>query len=66
MAVPEKQKEYARKHQQDKLDEIKIRPPKGTKERWREAADAAGVSLQRFVIDAVEAAVADIDKKTNA
>ena len=58
MAVSDKQKEYARKHQQEKLDEIKVRPPKGTKDRWREAADAKGVSLTQFIIDAVEAALA--------
>lgn len=57
MAVSEKQKEYARKHQAEKLDEIKIRPQKGTKERWRAAADAAGVSLQAYIIAAVDAAV---------
>ena len=57
MAVSDKQKEYARKHQQEKLDEIKIRPVKGTKERWKAAADAAGLSLSAFIIAAVEAAV---------
>lgn len=39
------------------LDEIKVRPEKGTKDRWKAAADARGVSLQRFIIDAVEAAI---------
>lgn len=58
MATPDKQKEYVKKHQQEKLDEIKVRPPKGMKDRWRAVADARGVSLQRFIIDAVEAAVA--------
>lgn len=58
MAVSDKQKEYVRKHQQEKLDEIKVRPKKGTKDRWRAAADAEGKSLQQFIIDAVEAAVA--------
>lgn len=37
-------------------DEIKVRAPKGTKDRWKAAAADAGVSLQRFVIDAVNAA----------
>ena len=59
MAVSDKQKEYVRKHQQGKLDEIKVRPPKGTKDRWRAAADAQGISLQQFIINAVEAAMAD-------
>lgn len=54
--VDERQKAYARKHL-EKLDEIKIRPVKGTKERWRAAADAAGVSLQQFIIQSVEASI---------
>lgn len=39
-------------------DEIKIRVPKGTKENWKAVADAMGApSLQRFIINAVEAAI---------
>ena len=38
-------------------DEIKVRVPKGTKDRWRAAAEEAGLSLQKFIIAAVEAAV---------
>ena len=55
---PKKQLAYAKKHMQEKLDEIKVRPKKGTKDRWRAAADAEGKSLQQFIIDAVEAALA--------
>ena len=54
--VSDKQKDYARKHIQEKLDEIKVRPPKGTKARWAALAEAQGKSLQRFIIEAVEAA----------
>lgn len=43
-------------------DEIKIRAPKGTKDRWRAAAGVEGLSLQKFVIAAVEAAVEAQDK----
>lgn len=56
MATPEKQREYVRKYH-SKLDEIKVRPPAGTRERWKSAADLEGKSLQRFIIDAVEAAI---------
>ena len=59
MRDPEKQREYVRKHQGEKLDAVTVRPPKGTKERWRAAATKHGKTLQRFVIDAVEAAAAD-------
>lgn len=61
MATSDKQKEYIRKHQQEKLDEIKIRPPKGTKERWKAAAAAAGLSLQQYIIATVEASLTGND-----
>ena len=56
MNVPtsESQKAAVRKHQQEKLDEIKLRPPKGTKERWKAAANLSGQSLSQFIADAVE------------
>ena len=54
---PAKQREYVKKHQAEKCDQVVVRPPKGTKDRWKAAADAAGVSLQRFIIDAVEAKI---------
>lgn len=53
MPVSEKQKAYAKKHL-EKLDEIKIRPPKGTKERWKQEADSRDKSLNQFIIDSVE------------
>lgn len=58
MATSERQKEYVRKHQ-EKTDEIKIRPPKGTKETWQREAAARGLSLQRFIINVVNAALPD-------
>ena len=51
------QRKDANKRHLEKLDQVTVRPPKGTKERWRAAADAAGVSLQAYIIAAVEAAV---------
>ena len=54
MPTSEKQKAYAKKHL-EKLDEIKIRPAKGTKERWKVAAQAQGKSLTQMIVDAVEA-----------
>ena len=65
MSASAEQKAYVKKHQQEKLDEIKVRPPKGTKDRWRAAAEAEGISLQKFIITAVEVAVdAQNAKKT--
>lgn len=54
VTTSESQKNAVRKHQQEKLDEIKLRPPKGTKCRWKAAADRRGQSLSQFVIEAVE------------
>lgn len=59
----EKQREYVRKHL-SKLDEIKVRPVAGTRDRWRAAAESQGKSLQRFIIDAVEAATNDLNVDT--
>ena len=59
MSTPDKQKEYSKKYISTKLDEIKVRPPKGTKDRWRAAAEAEGISLQQFIINAVEAAISN-------
>lgn len=58
---PEKNREYVRRHIAEKCDEIKIRPPKGTKDLWRSAAEKEGKSLQRFIIDAVENHIAKND-----
>ncbi len=51
----------AQKKYIDKFDTIKIRVPKGGFERWKQYADREGKSVNRFVIDLVEAAIA----KTN-
>lgn len=56
----EAQKKAAIKYMQDKTDDIRLRLPKGTKERWKAAAEKAGVSMTKFVHDAVEA---EIDKQ---
>lgn len=58
MATSDKQKEYVKKHQ-EKCDAVTVRPPKGAKDRWRAAADAKGLSLQQFIINAVEAAISN-------
>ena len=37
-----------------KLDEIKIRVPKGDKDKYKAAAEASGKSLNQFIIDCIE------------
>ena len=38
----------------EKLDEVRVRAEKGTKNRWKNAAASRGKSLNQFVVDAVE------------
>lgn len=52
--VSDKQKEYAKKHQEEKLDSITIRPVKGTKERWKKEAEERNKSLTQFIVESVE------------
>lgn len=53
MPVSEKQKAYAKKYL-EKLDEIKVRAPKGTKDRWQQAATDRNKSMNQMIVDAVE------------
>lgn len=55
----EAQKKASIKYMQDKTDDIRLRLPKGTKDRWRAAAEKAGFpSMTQFVQVAVETAIA--------
>lgn len=56
MPASEAQKKATKKYL-DGLDEIRIRAPKGTKERWKDAASICGKSMNQAVVDAVEAAL---------
>lgn len=58
----EAQKKASIKYLKDKTDSIQIRTPKGTKERWREAAEKQGVSLNQFIADAVEEKISSTKK----
>lgn len=53
----EAQKNAAIKYMRDKTDDIRLRVPKGTKDRWKAAANAKGQSMTQFVVAAVEAAI---------
>ena len=50
----EAQKKASIKYLKDKTDSIQIRTPKGTKDRWRAAAERQGISLNQFIAEAVE------------
>ena len=45
------------KYLKEKTDHISMTVPKGTKDRWRAAAEAKGLSMSRYVINAVEDAL---------
>ena len=53
--MPDRKKgsEYVRKYQTEKTDTVVVRPPKGTKDSWKKAAEKLGMSTQRFVIEVV-------------
>lgn len=53
MSVSEAQKKASVKYL-EKLDEVRVRAEKGTKNRWKNAAASRGKSLNQFVVDAVE------------
>lgn len=49
----------------EKLDRLYITVPKGRKEVYQQAADAAGQSLNAFCVDAIEAALPE-EQEENA
>lgn len=50
----DKNKEYAKTYLKEKVEDIKIRVPKGDKAKYKQAADDFGLSLNQFVIDAMD------------
>lgn len=46
------------KYLAEKVEDIKIRVPKGKKQYYKDAADRAGKSLNQFAIDAMEYQIA--------
>ena len=57
------QKKASMKYLSEKTDSVQIRTPKGTKDRWRAAAASQDLSMQQFIINAVEVAVAATENK---
>ena len=58
----EAQKKASIKYLKEKTDSIQIRAQKGTKERWQDAADARGQSLNQFIVETVEAEIERADE----
>lgn len=53
----ETSKEYTKKYIREKLDEIKIRVPKGDKAKYRLHAEQQGESLTAFILRAIREAM---------
>ena len=51
------------KYLREKTDDIRLTLPKGTKDRWREAAELAGYSMTQYVKLAVEKQIAEDEMK---
>ena len=50
----ESNKNAIKKYIAEKTDEVRLRVPKGTQEKWKAAADERGLSLTAFVKEAVK------------
>ena len=50
----EANKEYAKTYLKDKVEEFKVRVPKGQKERYKKMAASADMSLNDFAMKAME------------
>lgn len=61
-AYTEAQKKASIKYLSEKTDSIQIRTPKGTKEKWRQAATQRGVSLNQFIHDTINKEIGQAEK----
>lgn len=54
MPYTEAQKKASMKYMAEKTDDIRLRVPKGLKEKYKNAASIRGTSMTQFIIDCVE------------
>ena len=59
MAYTQARNKATQKYVKEHCDRIYITLPNGIKDRWKEAAEAAGESLTEFIRNAVEARIAN-------
>jgi len=64
MAQTEAQLRASKKYHAQ-FDDIKVRVPKGQREKWQDYAAACGQSLNTFIQCAVLKEIAEIDKNKN-
>ena len=65
MSLTDAQKKANKKYQQEKLDEIKLRVPKGEKERIQAHAAAGGESTNAFIYRAINETIEREKNKDN-
>lgn len=54
MSYTEAQKKASIKYMSEKTDDIRLRVPKGLKDKYKKAATARGKSMTQFIIECVE------------
>ena len=54
MAYTEAQKKASMKYMAEKTDDIRLRVPKGLKEKYKGEAEKRGMSMTQFIIECVE------------
>ncbi len=54
MAYTEAQKKASIKYLSEKTDDIRLRVPKGLKDKYKLEADKRGISMTQFIINCVE------------
>ena len=54
MAYTEAQKKASIKYMQEKTDDIRLRVPKGLKDKYKAEAQKRGESMTQFIINCVE------------
>lgn len=53
MAVSKAQQKAVQKYVSSNYDDIKVRVPKGEREKIKAAAEVAGMSVNEYIIDAI-------------
>ncbi len=54
MAYTEAQKKASIKYMSEKTDDIRLRVPKGLKDKYRTEAEKRGISMTQFIVNCVE------------
>lgn len=60
MAYTEAQKKASIKYISEKTDDIRLRVPRGLKDRYRSEAEKRGISMTQFIINCVEKEIKNV------